>query len=105
MGLQITIKSQKVVTKPAPECIYPGAKAGVQENYNCFKILDSGFPAGLPGNDENGPLAIFYVSFITNQPIYIIPWITPESLGVCRGRRRISLAPALASISMICSSE
>jgi hypothetical protein len=27
------------------------AKAGVQEKSNCFKILDSGFPAGLPGND------------------------------------------------------
>jgi hypothetical protein len=47
----ILMNSRKVVTKPAPEGFNPGAKAGVQKNYNYFKILDSGFPAGLPGND------------------------------------------------------
>jgi hypothetical protein len=29
--------SQKVVTKPAPECIYPGVKTGVQDRYRQFK--------------------------------------------------------------------
>ena len=36
-------KSILVVTKPAPECLYPGADAGVQALYNLLKRLDTGF--------------------------------------------------------------
>ena len=55
---------QKVVTKPAPESFNPGAKAGVQENFNCFK--NTGFRLeSIPHlmrdrNDLIWVLAVFY---------------------------------------------
>jgi hypothetical protein len=58
------MKLQKGVTKPAPECLYPGVKTGVQGFSNVLKFLDSYFPAGLPGNDGNGLSAIFCESIL-----------------------------------------
>jgi hypothetical protein len=74
------ISSQKVVTKPAPECIYPGAKAGVQtssrrKSGTSTIFLDSGFPAGLPGNDLTQFLATFCESIRISIPNKLILFV------------------------------
>ena len=61
------MNSKKVVTKPAPEGFNPGAKAGVQENYNGFKILDSGFHR----NDECRLPVAFYETINPGGPAFL----------------------------------